>query len=248
VSANNTGFIEHYDGTKWTLQELTPTALYGVWGTTDAVLAVGSQGMIYGQHPSEPGWTMVLGDAGLPANPNVASSPDEPILWGIAGSSLEDFAMPADLDRIFHAENALSTGDFVNLDPTVDRTISFRSVFAVPGSSGSYFFGSNYLGVVWLTPDGPPNVPLLDDGLYSIFEDHSQAGNEQLFVYGIWGAANHYVFTGDQGRIYTYAAGLDQFSTVVSPTDATLYGAWGSSASDVWIVGDRESILHGALP
>ncbi|HEY3817554.1 MAG TPA: hypothetical protein VGL81_10300 [Polyangiaceae bacterium] len=240
----NTGVIEHFDGSAWTDDALVPTALYGVWGTGGAILAVGANGMIYGKHTGIPGWTMVLGDAGLPANPDVPAAPGEPILWGIAGTSISAFAMPADLDRIFQV---VDESGFVNLDPAVDRTISFRSVFSVPGATGSYFFGTNYFGVTWLTASGPTDAATLGGDMSLIFQDRASPGAQQLFIYGIWGTSDQFLFTGDQGRIYSYAAGSDDFGPVASPTDATLYGVWGSSASDVWIVGDREVILHGSL-
>ena len=245
IDANGTGIVQHWDGSGWTDEYIAPTALYGVWGTGDVVLAVGAQGMLYGKMVGTTDWAMRLGDAGLPANPNVPAMPNEPILWGIAGSSIDDFAMPADVDRIFHLEGG---GNFVNLDPTVDRTLTFRSVFAVSSNPESYFFGTNYFGVVLLTTDGPPDAALLDDDLYAISEDQGTPGAEQLFIYGIWGASNQYVFTGDLGRIYTYSSAENSFAAVPSPTNASLYGAWGTSPSDVWIVGDREAILHGALP
>jgi len=245
VDANGTGIVQHWDGSQWTDEYIAATPLYGVWGTGDLVLAVGAQGMLYGKNAGTTDWAMRLGEAGLPANPNVPQSPDEPILWAIAGTSIADFAMPADVDRIFHAVN---TGDFINLDPTVDRTVTFRSVFAVSGNPTSYFFGTNYFGVVWLTTDGPPDAALLDDDLYEISEDQGTPGAAQLFIYGIWGANNQFLFTGDLGRIYTYDSGQDVFALVPSPTNASLYGVWGSSTSDVWIVGDREAILHGAIP
>jgi hypothetical protein len=239
------GIITHFDGTQWTDQFEAPVPLYGVWGNDDSILAVGAQGMIYGQHTEDPGWTMILGEAGLPPNPDVPSSPDEPILWGVAGSSITDFALPADRDRIFHITDA---ENIIYLDPSVDTTVSFRSVFGVPTDPESYFFGSNYFGVAWLTTQGPPDAALLDDNLYQMFQDRSPAGADQLFIYGIWGTTTQFLFTGDQGRIYSYSAGPDVFAPVPSPTDSTLYGVWGSSPSDVWIVGQREVILHGALP
>jgi hypothetical protein len=243
--ATGEGVVEHFDGSAWTDEAMVPTGLYGVWGTGDAILAVGEDGMIYGKHTGIDGWSMVLGDAGLPANPNVPPAPGEPILWGIAGTSIDAFAMPADLDRIFQVVNA---DGFVNLDPTPDRTISFRSVFSVPGATGSYFFGTNYFGVTWLTASAPPDAAILGGNMSLIFQDRSSHANRQLFIYGIWGTSDRFLFTGDQGRIYRYAAGPDEFGPVESPTDAILYGVWGSSASDVWIVGDREVILHGTLP
>jgi hypothetical protein len=244
VDANGFGIVQHWDGTSWTDEYIAPTPLYGVWGTASVVLAVGAQGMLYGKDVGTTDWAMRLGDAGLPANPNVVGAQGEPILWAIAGNSIDDFAMPADVDRIFHLE---ADGDFVNLDPTVDRTITFRSVFAASANPATYFFGTNYFGVAWLTSDGPPDAAILDDDLFVISEDQGTPGAEQLFIYGIWGQNDQFVFTGDLGRIYAFSTAENSFTPVPSPTNASLYGAWGSSISDVWIVGDNEVILHGAL-
>jgi hypothetical protein len=45
----------------------------------------------------------------------------------------------------------------------------------------------------------------------------------------------------------TYDAASNAASMVPSPVSDSLYGVWGSSLSDVWMVGDRELILHGSL-
>jgi hypothetical protein len=243
IQANGQGVVAHFDGTSWRDEYQTPTALYGVWGTGSAVLAVGAQGMIYGKRPGA-GWSKVLGQP-LPANPNVPASPDEPILWGIAGTSINDFAMPADADRIFQYQGG---GNYVNLDPAVDRSVVFVSLWADPRSAGSVFFGSNYFGIAWLTTSPPPpNATLLDDNLYRLTQDQSQMGADQLFIRGIWGGGSTVVFVGDQGRIYRYDGGTNDVTTVASPTTAALYGLWGAAVDDVWIVGEREIILHGSL-
>jgi hypothetical protein len=165
-------------------------------------------------------------------------------LWGITGSSIDDFAMPAGLDRVFVYED----GGFVNLDPVVDRTLDFRSVFAVPGSQPtSYLFGTNYLGATWLTGSGPPDASVVLNGMYDLFQDRSSSGTSSQFIYGIWGTATRFLFVGDQGRIVTYDGASNETGRVPSPVTDSLVAVWGSSFSDVWIVGDRELILHGSL-
>jgi hypothetical protein len=243
IQSNGQGVVAHYDGTSWRDEYQAPTALYGVWGTGNAVLAVGAKGQIYGKLLGS-GWGPRL-MKGLPANPNVPASPDEPILWGIGGTSITDFAMPADADRIFQYQGG---GNYANLDPAVDRSVVFVSLWADPSTPGSVFFGSNYFGISWLTTSTPPaGATLLDDNLYRLIQDQSQAGADQLFIRGIWGSGATVVFVGDQGRIYRYDGGSNDTTAVVSPTTAALRGVWGSAVSDVWIVGERELILHGSL-
>lgn len=254
-NGTNGGVIEHFDGHSWTDDFDAPVPLYGVWGSgtgiKETVLAVGAQGMIYGKHPGLDagtggnGWTMVLN---VPANPRVDAGDaqsQEPILWGIAGSSVFDFAVPADLDRAFHVTQA---SNIVSLDPIQDRTVSFRSVFGVPTNPESYFFGTNYFGVIWLNTERPADASPIADNLWQIYEDPSNPANRDLYIYGIWGTGNQFLFTGDQGRIYLLDTSKQAMTRLASPTKYTLYGAWGSSASDVYLVGDEEVILHGALP
>ena len=64
---------------------------------------------------------------------------------------------------------------------------------------------------------------------------------------GIWGLDTHVLFVGDGGRISHLDLGTNVMSSLPSPTQTRLFAAWGSSAQDVWIVGERELIMHGAL-
>jgi len=244
IQSSGQGIIQHFDGAGWTDEYVAPTPLSAVWGTGNLVLAVGAQGQIYGKTEGTTAWAPRLSQ-GLPSNPNVTHDPEDPILWGIAGSSIDDFAMPAGLDRVFVYQG---DGGFVNLDPVVDRTIDFRAVFAVPGTQPtSYLFGTNYLGATWLTGSGPPDASVVLNGMYDLFEDRSSATSAQ-YIYGIWGTATRFVFVGDQGRIVTYDAAKNATERIASPVSDALIAVWGSSPSDVWIVGQRELILHGSLP
>lgn len=243
IQGTGQGIVEHFDGQGWTDEYLAPTPLSAVWGDGKLVLAAGAQGLIYGKAEGTTAWAPRLAK-GLPANTSVAHGAGDPILWGISGRNVNDFAMAAGLDRVFVYQDA----GFVNLDPVVDRTIDFRAVFAVPGSQPtSYLFGTNYLGATWLAGTGPPDASLVMDGMFSLFEDRSSAGAASQYIYGIWGTPTRFVFVGDQGRIETYDAASNQASIVPSPVSDALAGVWGSSLSDVWIVGQRELILHGSL-
>ncbi len=244
IHSTGEGIVEHFDGQGWSDEYIAPTPLSAVWGDGTLVLAVGAQGMIYGKAEGTTDWAPRLAQ-GLPANTSVTQSASDPVLWSIAGRSVgADFAMAAGLDRVFVYEDA----GFVNLDPVVDRTIDFRAVYAVPGSQPtSYLFGTNYLGATWLAGAGPPDAGVVLDGMYNLFQDRSNAAAASQFIYGIWGTSTRFVFVGDQGRIETYDAATNGVSIVASPVTDALVGVWGSSLSDVWIVGQRELILHGAL-
>ncbi len=251
IQAGNKGVVQHFDGASWRDEYIADTALYGIWGAGDIVLAVGAGGMIYGKTAGGVAWAPRLSQ-GLPANPNVDAGPEAPILWSIAGNNVDNFAMAADVDRVFHYEG---NGNFVNLDPAVDRTTDFLVAWAVPGPDTNVFFGSNYFGVSWLASASVVPVDLKDaaaggDELIRLHEDQSLPNASSLFIRGIWGKSPKFVFVGDAGRIYLFDAALNAFTPVTSPVDmgTSLAGVWGSSANDVWIVGQRESILHGTLP
>jgi hypothetical protein len=241
------GVIEHFDGRSWRDEYIADTSLHGIWGAGQLVLAVGGKGMIYGKQQGTVAWAPRLSN-GLPANPNVAQGPDSPILWSISGNGPNDFAMAADIDRVFHYEG---NGNFENLDPSVDRSMVFRTVWAPPGPRTSVFFGTNHFGIAWLSPVGSTGLgdaAIRDGDLVRMHYDQSQPETKDLYVRGIWGDGLNMMFVGDRGKIFTYAVGSDDVAEVPSPTDSTLGGIWGSSLSDVWIVGDRELVMHGAFP
>ena len=53
------------------------------------------------------------------------------------------------------------------------------------------------------------------------------------------------VCVGDAGRIMTWDG--TSVKTVASPTTNSLYGVWGATPDDVWIVGEGGLVLRGAL-
>ncbi len=236
------GFIIHFDGTAWVDEYIADDALYGVWGIDNLVFAVGAKGMVYGKEAGTTAWAKRL-SKGLPANPLVPASADSPILWSISGNSLNNFAIAADADRVFHY---VGNGDFVNLDPSMDRTIAFRSVWAIPGQAKGIFLGSNYFGISWIGPFDN-DVDGGTEGVVLISDDRSEPGSEQRHIRGIWGDQTTTVFVGDLGHIYRFDHVAHKTNPITSPTTGALCGAWGSSLDDVWLVGAHEQIFHGRL-
>jgi hypothetical protein len=262
IQTNGMGVIQHFDGTAWTDEYVAPTALYGIWGTgstsSDVVLAVGAQGLLYGKQVGTTDWGNRVG-AGLPANTDVPTTDASPILWSITGIDFTNFAIAADRDRVFHwLYNQMA---FEWLDPAVDETLVFRTAWQAPGTHLSTFFGMNYFGVSWFTqnddfpadaqlvgPGASPDAALPDEYIFQLTEDQSELGSDQMFIRGIWGTATSMLFVGDEGRIYSFSVANDTTSRAQSPTSSALYAVSGTSAGDVWIVGERELILHGSLP
>jgi hypothetical protein len=244
ANRNGGGFVEHYDGTGWNEVYTTPKGLYGVWVSPDKfVLAVGAGGGLYGWHAGDT-WHSF---SSLAANTDVPVGPDDPFLWAISGNTFDDFSIAAGKDRIFHTEGQR----FTYYDP-VDTTISFRSVFQIPGPKPSVFFGTSSWGIAWLTAPGTAvdGAALADSGtaeMVQILADQATPGAADKYIQGIWGTVAKIVSVGDGGRIYTFDLGSDTVTRVASPTNAPLGGVWGSSLDDVWIVGDRELVMHGSL-
>ncbi len=246
ITATGEGIVSHYDGSAWRDEYVAPTPLYAVWGDDTVVLAVGPKGRLYGKAQGTTDWAMRLGNQPLPPNPDVVQGPDDPVLSGIAGSSAtKDFAIAAGRDRLFHWEPP----NFVPLDPVVDTTRAFQCVFAVPGSQPTtYFFGTNYLGLSWLANTGSPDAAIINGAMFDITQDRSSPDASSLFIRGIWGESARVVFVGDASRIGLYDPVANEATTVPSPIDGVGFGGvWGSSMSDLWIVGSDETILHGAL-
>jgi hypothetical protein len=244
ITGTGQGVVSHYDGASWRDEYVAPTPLYSVWGDGTVVLAVGPKGMLYGKAQGSTAWAMRLGNP-LPPNPDVPQTADDPVLWGIAGKTGDEFALAAGVDRIFHWEPP----NFVPLDPVVDKTRAFRSVFVVPGSQPTtYVFGTTYLGLTWLANSGPPDADIVNGAMFDLYQDRGAPNAVDLFIHGIWGESARVVFVGDASRIGVYDPGANEVTTVPSPIDGVSFGGvWGSSMSDLWIVGSNETILHGAL-
>jgi hypothetical protein len=70
-----------------------------------------------------------------------------------------------------------------------------------------------------------------------------EAARTGKLLHRAWGSGDADVWAvGLAGTIAHYDG--EQWSTVESGTDETLFGVWGSSAKDVWAVGAHDTVLH----
>jgi hypothetical protein len=250
--ADGSGLIEHYDGTMWTEEHTTPSALHGLWGSgatlNDYVFATGDQGMVYTKQVGTTNWyNMANDDAGLDPNPVSGISG-----FGSANLFLE-VAGGLNLVGLWH-----SLGWYLITDNSDPKRV-YLAVWQAPIPRLSAFFGTNFFGATLITLTADAGDPAPDGGLvesdlesWDLFEDRSQPVNEQMFMRGIWGTATKTLFVGDQGRIYEYDMSRGpskwKYALVPSPVNTALWAVWGSSPSDVWIAGENQTILHGSMP
>ncbi len=242
------GFVSHYDGTRWVVIFETDTALHGIWCIPEfagAVLAVGDNGKVFGLAPGET-WSLV---SVLPKAVTETDVAEAPVLWAISGRSLDDFAI-AGGSQIFHREPIF--GGFAHYRPVGRGDVAFRSVWQLPGPTTNVILGTNYSGAAWFTSSDGTDVDASADGgfTYSVSEitrNETEVGADKRFTTGVWGNSERIVGVDDHGRIRTEDQGTLNIRKVPSPTDEPLFGVWGNSTDDVWIVGSHELILHGSI-
>ncbi len=238
------GFIEHWDGTVWTPVFDAPTQLFAVWGIADGtVLATGEKGIMYGIKKGS-GWEKVQT---IDPNPDLDASVG-PDMWGISGRSFDDFTIAGDVNYFVHTENQ----SFAWYEP-LGEDIRFRSAFQLPGPRTSVIFGTNYWGMYWFSAssDHTSDASIIPPGsgfaLTRLYRDERSPDGKDSYLQGVWASANKAVGVGTRGRIIVFDQGFSSVTRVPSPTDASLGGVWGAADDDVWIVGDRELILHGSV-
>lgn len=240
------GVIQHFDGTSWRDEYAPDAPVHGVWSDGAAVYAVGPLGRIYAKMIGTTAW-------GIRAN---LKEPDVPVLHAIAGNGVNDFALAAER-RIYHYRGK---GTFAWIRPIVDDSLRFVSAWAPPSERTDVFFGTNYLGIVWMTVPNQlpanaydaaalldPDASLDEASLVKLWRDDSFPDGRELFMWGIWGFGPDRIFVGDRGKILSYKGVTGDMRPVASPTDDSLRGVWGDK-SGVWIVGSRELILRGPWP
>jgi hypothetical protein len=67
-------------------------------------------------------------------------------------------------------------------------------------------------------------------------------------IWSIWGPnGDKIIAVGDAGRIMTYDKATQKVTIVPAPTGRNLYAVWGTSLDDVWIAGEGQLLLRGAL-
>lgn len=252
------GFVQQWNGQAWETVFTCPEALFGVWGVSALaeseiyVQAVGYKGAYYGWYTGLSNWQN-LGPLVADTLPGVPYSKDDPALFGISGRDVVNFAMAGGTDRVF-VFNPTVTYDVLDLG--AEQQTVLRTIWQEPtASTTSMYLGGSSFSLWWLSGPGfdagvtsidaaPP-----DAAAYNMTELSSDdsPGNADQYIRSVWGTASTVIGVGDQGRIYAYDVATTQVTLIPSPTTVTLRGVWGTSLSDIWIVGDEETVLRGSL-
>jgi hypothetical protein len=233
LTGDGRGLVLHNDGANgWTEEIELPTGLVSVWGIEDQRFAAGLGGVIYKKTATRDWYKLIAIDP----NPYVPTSPNAPVAWGIAGSSVDSIFVAADIDTNVEF---VGNGTWVPLYDPVDRTRTYRSVWAISGPSPFYYVGANYYGA-WQYADANSKA-------IQLHEEKDTAERASQFLWGIWAASSdRVVFCGDAGRIMTFDGNSD-LRTVPSGTTQSLFGVWGASANRVWFVGNDALIMSGPV-
>ena len=207
-----------------TSAEVNNQPLYGVWGTSDSnVYAVGEAGTIL--HYDGGSWTQRVSDT--PQNLLSISGIDENNI-GIVGGS-----------EIF-----LFSGDGVNWTKKDLGSRKLNGLWLTSSSTG-YAVGSVGTGDATLRRlDGDwsdlndwsyLNTSITGHDLQDVWTSGPDDGGE---VYAV----------GRGGTVVHYGGSWGEFEQLELPDESkpVLYGVWGSSASDVFIVGSKASIFRGS--
>ena len=224
----------------------TTVDLFGVWGTSTLLYAVGAGGAIRRYNGSS--WTAVTS----------GTTADLYGIWGVrTGGSIDMFSvgdggailhstgsgwssMASGTTAMLHAVHGTSATSVVavgNLgtiryyNGSVWSGLSSgttQHLFGVWGSSSSNVFGVGAAGTI-LRYNGSSVIPMVS------------GTTERLNA--IWGSSASDIFAvGAAGTILHFDG--SSWSAMASGTTADLYGVWGTSASDVHVVGFSGVTLH----
>jgi hypothetical protein len=229
--ARNTpsGFILRKNGPngQWIEFGQTTNGLHAIWGSGTQQWAVGYNGAVY----SGTNLTAAIGIDRAACAPATTFSPE---LWSVSGNSPTSVMVAGDVCANYRWDG---TGWFTDED-TIDPTRTFRAMWGVPGATVDFFEGANYFGLWHFTGAKNPVTQLNEE------KDPPQ--NLSRYIWSIWGwSDSQVVCVGDAGRIMTWDG--TAVKIVPSGTTAALYGVWGATPDDVWIVGEGGLVLRGPL-
>jgi hypothetical protein len=229
--ATQGGVIFHKTAQTWVQFGTTKFGLRSVWGAGDMRYAAGNSGAVY----SGPTATPFASGMQIDANPNVPVTPNAPLLYAVGGNNAMSVMIAGDVDSTYFFDTRWHAFE----DP-IDRTRAFRAIWGAPGDTVSIFEGANYFGLWHFTSAADPVVTLNEEKI--------SADDFNKTIWSIWGVDDQrIVAVGDEGRIMTWDAATQAVVVRQSPTTRALYGVWGSSFDDLWIVGDGGLILRGKI-
>jgi hypothetical protein len=221
---SGTAQILHYNGTSWSsVASPTPFQLIGVWGSSASdVWAVSYGGTII--HYNGTSWSTV------PSGTTVG-------LFDVWGSSKSD-VWAAGSGTLLHYDGVSWT-----------RSTGMSGVYAVGGTSRSDVWAIEDCYIAGCADNVANNVLLHYDG--AVWSRISSAGVFPDGVYQIWGSSRSNAwmvgenYSHTTGRISHYD-GTTWSDVPIQMQGGFLYDVSGTSATDVWAVGDAGTILHGA--
>lgn len=254
------GTIRHYDGQAWTNSPKsgvsTTQTLNRVHGTSESnVTAVGDGGVVlqyaggtwsnapipyttnattqplYGlwTPPTNPMWAVGYGGAIASYNNNTTA------LNGYVGSPV--------ITSNFRAVWGTSASNIfaVGLSGTIYRYNGTWSAFGTPTSTDLYgIWGNPITGLAWAV--GSNGTVLRYNGTYwstEFFPTPLTTG----ILYGVWAAPGNLVFAvGEVGTILHNNG--TSWAAMNSGTHTYLYGIFGLTATNIWAVGDTNSVLR----
>jgi len=247
--------------------------MYGVWGTGPedvyAVGAVADEDVAVIMHQTSVGWIEITTSyphgmravGGIPSeffaggydgvilagptftegvkeppNPDIALTTYAPIVYSISATSKDNVMAAADVDTTLYYDGS---GWHAYADPT-DRTRTYRAVFGAPDAGTDFYWGANYYGLWRFTG--------MENPVRQLNEERNLPQDDSLFIWSVWGfSADRVVCVGSNGRIMTYDTTSGTVHIQPSPTGKNLYGVWGTSFDDLWIVGDGQLVLRGSV-
>jgi hypothetical protein len=231
------GLLFHRTKDFFTMYGTTPFALKSVWGVDELRYAVGADGAIYQGDTAAP---FSMGTQ-VGVNPDIPLTPHAPIHWSIHGNSRSNILIAADVDLYHYWDGDL----WHSYEDNKVRTRAYRSVFGPPGTGPHLFIGGNYFAIWEFT--GPQN-PLIQ-----VNEENDKPAKADRSIWALWGPTPgplegaRIIAVGDEGRIMLYDSMRQLLRTIPSPTRNSLYGIWGASLDDVWIVGEGGLVMRGKI-
>jgi cysteine-rich repeat protein len=246
VAVGAGGSVLRFDGTAWTVQDSGVTAdLSAIWGSsTDHLFAVGASGTVLRWNGNAwsaiptgtaadlravwgvaPDHVYAVGSGGTVLHCNASAcipvvSGTSRDLHGVWGTSMSNLIVVGDQGTIRHFDGASWTAAALGTSARI-RAIhggSRHDVFAV-GDQGQVW---HLVGAGWHAVDGAPGVELHSVWVDPLGEVH---------------------VVGSRGSRATYG-GSAQIEQLTAGVRGNLSDVWGSSGSDVWVVGGLGRIEH----
>ncbi|MHB8788329.1 MAG: hypothetical protein ACYDBT_00465 [Desulfobulbaceae bacterium] len=224
------GLISHYNGSTWsTMTSPVNDNLNAVWGrSANDVFAVGDNGTIL--HYNGAAWEAMTS----PTSDNLHS------VWGFATPGYPVFAGGRDGDILTYAGGSWSFME----TPLSDGIWNYTIIYGIWGYSPS-----NLFAVGSKSGDSTEDIFLrcTDGSTWQQFTGPSGDDSPaSFFPTAIWGSDGGLLYIGGSEGIYSLTSGATNWTPVVNGSG--IADIWGTSASDIWAVGDTIYHFDGSSP